>query len=176
MTEAPTRRENVPVSRAALRAPIRRTTARAYCAIMALALSLEGCGGLELNPLTNERRMIRVEQDRDRTLTVSHELVLDDKRRPVHELRLPAGTYAFEGEDDDYWYLRSSSALGMVDYHRGGQTDRHGFRGGIALGKYSTRSVPAAAYIDGEGAIKVLIWKLGKEFMGGEDRDWRKSF
>jgi hypothetical protein len=48
--------------------------------------------------------------------------------------------------------------------------------GGIALGKYSTRSVPAAVYIDGEGTAKVLIWKLGREFMSGEGRDWRRSF
>jgi hypothetical protein len=31
-------------------------------------------------------------------------------------------------------------------------------------------------YIDGEGAGKILIWKLGKDFMGGEGRDWRRSF
>jgi hypothetical protein len=163
-----------------MRMLISRQSARACLASMGcagLALILGGCGGLALNPLTSEHRVIRAEQDRTRTLIITHELVLDDKRHPVHQLHLPAGTYAFEGEDDDYWYLRSSSALGMVDFHRGGQSDRHGFRGGIALGKYATRRVPAAAYIDGDGAAtRILIWTLGKEFMGGEGRDWRKSF
>jgi hypothetical protein len=140
-------------------------------------LSLSGCGGLELNPLTNEHRVIRAEQDRTKTLSVTHVVVLDDKKHPAHELRLPPGVYAFEGEDEEYWYLRAGNPLAMVDFHRGGQTDTHGLRGGIALGKYSTRSVPAAVYIDGEGATaKVMIWKLGKDFMGGEGGDWRKSF
>jgi hypothetical protein len=142
----------------------------------ALLFSLVGCGGLELNPLINEHRVIRAQQDPAKTLSVTHELVLNDKKRPVHELYLPPGSYAFEGEDDQYWYLRASSPLSMVDFHRNGPADKHNLRGGIALGKYATRSVPAAVYIDGEGTAKVLIWKLGKDFMRGEGRDWRKSF
>jgi hypothetical protein len=145
-------------------------------AALILNLSLPACTGLELNPLINEHRVIRAEQDRARTLIVTRELVLDDRRHASHELRLPSGAYALEGEDADYWYLRSSQALIMLDFHRGGQTDRHSLRGGIALGKYPTRSVPAAVYIDGEGTARVLVWKLGKDFMGGEGRDWRKSF
>lgn len=109
-------------------------------------------------------------------VVVTHELVLDDKRRPAHELHLPAGVYALEGEDEEYWYLRSGSALTLLDLHRGGQTERHNLRGGVALGKYSTRSVPAAVYIDAQGTDKVLVWKLGQDFMGGEGRDWRRSF
>ncbi len=146
------------------------------CAALTLALGLPACGGLELNPLTNEHRTIHAERDPARTLIVVHELVLDDRRHAAHELHLPAGTYELEGEDADYWYLRSGSALLMLDVHRGGPSDRHSLRGGIALGKYSTRSVPAAVYIDGEGSGKVLVWKLGKDFMGGEGRDWRRSF
>jgi hypothetical protein len=141
-----------------------------------LILSLPGCGGLELNPLTNEHRVIRAEQDGTKTLRLTHLMALDDKKHPAHELRLPPGVYAFEGEDEEYWYLRASNPLAMVDFHRGGQTDTHALRGGIALGKYVTRSVPAAVYIDGEGTAKVLIWKLGKDFLGGEGGDWRKSF
>lgn len=141
-----------------------------------LVLILASCGGLELNPLTSEHRAIRPEQDRAKSLSVTRELVLDDKRHPVHELRLPAGTYLLEGQDDEYWYLRSSSPILMRDFHGGGRTEEHSLRGGIALGKYATRSVPAAVYIDAEGTAKTLIWKLGKDFMGGEGRDWRKSF
>jgi hypothetical protein len=163
-----------------VRMPMSRHAALARVALifcMGLSLLLGGCGGFALNPLTSEHRVIRAGQDPTRSLIIAHELVLDDKRHPVHQLHLPAGTYSLEGEDDDYWYFRSSSALGMVDFHRGGQSDRHGFRGGIALGKYATRRVPAAAYIDGESAAtKILIWTLGKDFMGGEGRDWRKSF
>jgi hypothetical protein len=146
---------------------------RGLRAALIVGLSLAGCAGLELNPLINEHRVIRAQTDRERSLVVTHELVLDDKHHAAHELHLPAGAYALEGEDEDYWYLRSSGALTMIDFHRAG---RHSLRGGIALGKYSTRSVPAAVYIDGEGTAKVLVWKLGKDFMGGEGRDWRRSF
>jgi hypothetical protein len=143
----------------------------------ALILTLQqGCGGLELNPLNSEHRVIRAEQDTSKSLTVSRDLVLHDKRRPSHEIRLPSGVYALEGEDEEYWYLRSAIPLRMVDFHHGEETDKHSLHGGIALGKYSTRSVPAAVYIDGEGTAKVLIWKLGREFMSGEGRDWRRSF
>jgi hypothetical protein len=141
-----------------------------------ILMAQQGCGGLELNPLVSERRLPRAELDHSKSLSISHELVLDDKRRPAHELRLPAGIYALEGEDEEYWYFRAASPLQMVDFRRGIQTDRHTLHGGVALGKYPTRSVPAGVYIDGEGAAKLLIWKLGGDFMRGEGRDWRKSF
>ena len=145
-------------------------------AIAALVPYLAACGGLELNPLTNEARTIRPEQDRARVLTLERSLVLDDKKHAAHELRLPAGVYAFEGEDADYWYMRASAPLTLADFRHGGSAGPRALRGGIAVGKFSFRSVPAAAYIDGEGAGKILIWKLGKDFMRGEGSDWKKSF
>lgn len=36
--------------------------------------------------------------------------------------------------------------------------------------------VPAAGYADGEGAAKVMVWKLGAEFLRLEGRGWKKSF
>ena len=39
-----------------------------------------------------------------------------------------------------------------------------------------SRSVPAAGYIDGQESSRILIWKLGKEFLSREGKDWRKSF
>ncbi len=150
--------------------------------LLLFVVSLPGCGGLELNPLINEHRTVRPEIDRTKSMTVSHDLVLDDKRHPSHELHLSAGLYALEGEDEEYWFLRSPVPLKMRDFHGNGAGhgngpgDEHSLRGGIALGKYSMRSVPAAVYIDGEATGKVMIWKLGKDFMDGERRDWTKSF
>jgi len=137
---------------------------------------LAACGGLELNPLINEPRSVRLEQDHSKTLTVLQEMVWDDKSHPTREIRFPAGTYALEAEDADYWYMRSPAPLNLRDFKKGVQTESHNIRGGIAIGKYTTRSVPAAGYIDGQESSRILIWKLGKEFLSREGKDWRKSF
>jgi hypothetical protein len=44
------------------------------------------------------------------------------------------------------------------------------------IGKSLIRTIPAAAYIDDEGATKMMVWKLGQEFLRLEGRDWEKSF
>jgi hypothetical protein len=144
--------------------------------LLAVSAALGACGGLELNPLVNERRTVRFERDPSKTLTVVHDLVWDDKSHPAHELRLPAGIYALEGEDDDYWYMRSSVPLELREFKQDGKQESRNLRGGLAVGKYSFRPVPGAGYIDGEGTSRVIIWKLGKDFLGREGKDWRKSF
>jgi hypothetical protein len=147
--------------------------------IIVLAASiacLSGCAGLELNPLINEPRHVHFELDSSKSLTVIHEMVWDDKSHATHELRFPPGIYSLEAEDEDYWYMRSRAPLTLIEFRKGGQAESRSLRGGIALGKYITRAVPAAGYIDGEEASRVLIWKLGKDFLGREGTDWRKSF
>jgi len=137
---------------------------------------LAACGGLELNPSINEPRSVRLEQDPAKKLTVVQEMVWDDKSHATRELRFPAGTYALEAEDADYWYMRSPAPINLREFKKGVQTGSHNIRGGIALGKYTTRSVPAAGYIDGQESTRILIWKLGKDFLSREGKDWRKSF
>jgi hypothetical protein len=137
---------------------------------------LSACGGLELNPLVNEPRGVHLEQDSSKTLTVVQEMVWDDKSHATRELRFPPGTYALEAEDADYWYMRSPAPLNLREFKKGAQTESRHIRGGIAIGKYTTRSVPAAGYIDGQESSRILIWKLGKEFLSREGKDWRKSF
>jgi hypothetical protein len=144
--------------------------------LLVVATVLSACGGIELNPFVNERRAVRPEQDPSKTLTVVHDLVFDDKSHASHELHLPAGAYALEAEDEDYWYFRSSVPLELREFKKDAKPESRSLRGGLALGKYSFRAVPAAAYIDGEGANRVIIWQLGKSFLKGEGRDWRKSF
>jgi hypothetical protein len=142
---------------------------------MALAC-LAACGGLELNPAINETRSVHLERDPAKTLTVVDEMVWGDKSHATREIRFPAAIYALEAEDADYWYMRSPAPLKLRDLKKGVQTESHTIRGGIAIGKYTTRSVPAAGYIDGQESSRILIWKLGKEFLSREGKDWRKSF
>lgn len=139
-------------------------------------VALCACGGLELNPLINERRSVHFELDASKSLTVVRDMTWGDKSRPTHQLRFPAGLYTLEAEDADYYYMRSSAPLELTDFHKGGSKDSHNLRGGIAIGKYLFRAVPASGYIDGEETSRVLIWKLGKDFLSREGADWRKSF
>jgi hypothetical protein len=137
---------------------------------------LSACGGLELNPSVNEPRSVHLEQDPSKTLTVVQEMVFGDKSHATREIRFPAGTYALEAEDADYWYMRSPVPLNLRGFNKGVQIESRNIRGGIAIGKYTTRSVPAAGYIDGQESSRILIWKLGKDFLSREGKDWRKSF
>lgn len=157
--------------------PKMQQRARAANRFILVALAcLAACGGLELNPLVNEPRTVRFEQDPSKTLTVVHEMVWHDKSHATREIRFPVGTYTLEAEDADYWYMRSSAPLNLREFKKGVQTESRNIRGGIAIGKYITRSVPAAGYIDGQESSRILIWKLGKDFLSREGKDWRKSF
>jgi hypothetical protein len=133
------------------------------------------CGGLELNPVFNEPRIVHFDKDPSKTLTVLHDMVLSDKSRAAHQITFPAGTYALEAEDGDYWYMRSAAPLRYLELKKGTPAESRNLRGGIAIGKYTTRSVPAAGYIDGQESARILIWKLGKDFLSREGRDWRRS-
>ena len=133
---------------------------------------LTACGGLDLNPSVNEARSVHLEQDPSKTLIVVHEMVWQNATR---EIRFPTGTYTLEAEDADYWYMRSPAPLKLREIKKGMQTESRNIRGGLAIGKYTTRSVPAAGYIDGQESSRILIWKLGKDFLSREGKDWRKS-
>jgi len=137
---------------------------------------LSACGGLQVNPLVNERRDVHPEQDRSKTLTVMHDMVWYDKSPPAHGLRFPAGVYALEAEDENYWYMRSSTPLELREFRKGGRADSRDLAGGIMIGKYLFRAVPAAGYIDGDGSTRIMIWKLGGEFLSLDGKDWKKSF
>ncbi len=150
---------------------------RRFVMLVAAALAcLGGCGGLELSPLVNESRTVHLEKDPSKRLIVINEMLWRDKSHATHELWLPAGTYSLEAEDADYWYMRAPAPLTMREVKKGVQIESRSLRGGIAIGKYTTRSVPAAGYIDGEESSRILIWKLGKDFLSREGKDWRKSF
>jgi hypothetical protein len=134
------------------------------------------CGGLELNPVVNEPRTVHFERDPSKTLSVTHAMTWQDKAHAAHEITFPEGTYVLEGEDADYWYMRSPVALPYKEFKKGVQVESRSLRGGLAVGKYTTRSVPAAGYIDGQESTRILIWKLGKDFLAREGKDWHKSY
>ena len=152
------------------------STVRISTCLLCLLLTA-ACGGIPLSPVASDRRPVKPMADPGKTLTVAHELVFDDGRPPRNELRLPTGVYTLEATDDEYWYLRATQPLEFTTYRKGGKAETRPLAGGILLGKYSFRAIPAGAYIDGEEAsVRVLVWKLPPAFMAGEGRDWHRSF
>ena len=137
---------------------------------------LSGCGTLQLNPVANETRPVKAVVDAAKTVSVSQGMVWVDSSPPTHGLRFPPGTYVLEAEDADYWYLRSSAPLEFRVFKNGQMVDGRNIPGGLMIGKTWLRMVPAAGYIDGEGSTKVMIWKLGSDFLNREGRDWKRTF
>src|SRR5271154_4669586 len=89
--------------------------------LLAVSAALAACGGLELNPIVNQHRTLRYEQDPSNPVAVIQVLVGENKSHATGELRLPAGIYALEGEDGEYWYMRSSVALELREFKNGGK-------------------------------------------------------
>lgn len=130
-----------------------------------------------LNPVTSEVRSVRPTTDEKKTVTVPEGMVWYDAARPTRGLRFPSGTYALEAEDDEYWYFRSPELLEFRVFSGRDVKDARSIPGGVMLEKKTLKLVPAAGYIDGDrGAKKMMIWKLGRDFMRREGKDWRKSF
>lgn len=139
------------------------------------ACFLSGCGTLQLNPVVNEARTVTSATDAKKTVTVPEGMVWYDSAPPTHGLRFPPGTYVLEAEDADYWYLRAPAPLEFRVFKGGQVVDARNIPGGIMIAKHFSM-VPGAGYIDDEGGTKVMIWKLGSDFLNREGRDWKKTF
>lgn len=149
---------------------------RGMLLLLSASIACAACASLQLTPITNVPRELHLEKDASKTIIVSHDMVFYDASPPVQGLRFPAGTYVLEGQDGEYWYMRSSVPLEFLAFRKGGNAGSRSIAGGIMIGKYSFRAVPAAGYIDGEGSTRIEVWKLGSEFLKLEGQDWRKSF
>ena len=148
-----------------------------YTALLALAtmMLLAGCGAVQLNPITNESRAVRVAADGAKTVTVPEGMVWYDSPQRGHGLRFPPGRYTLEAEDNDYWYFRSPAPLEFRDFQNGQPTNTRNVRGGLMLAKHFSM-LPGAGYIEGEGTTKSMVWKLGGELLQQEGRSWSKNF
>lgn len=128
------------------------------------------------SPMANESRPVKSATDPKKTITVPDGMVWYDASPPTRGLRFPPGTYALEAEDADYLYFRSTAPLEMRVFKNGKAVDGRTVPGGIMLSKQLLSRIPAAGYIDDEGSSKMMIWKLGKDFLHREGKDWKKSF
>ena len=128
------------------------------------------------SPLAQESRPVKAATDSKKTVTVPEGMVWYDASPPTRGLRFPPGPYVLEAEDADYLYFRSTSPLEMRVFKDGKVVDGHDIPGGIMLSKRFLSRIPAAGYIDDEGSAKMMVWKLGRDFLRREGKDWKKSF
>lgn len=143
--------------------------------LIAASVILAACGTVKLDPAWLETRTVHTASDAKKTVTVRDGMVFYDSSPPTRGIRFPSGTYTLEAEDADYWYLRSSAPLEFHVFKDGKLVDGRNIPGGIMVAKHFSM-VPGAGYIDGEGATKMAVWKLGGEFLRMEGKYWTKSF
>jgi hypothetical protein len=148
--------------------------------VVAACLSVVGlvaCGALPaFEPKTNETRTVQAASDPAKVVTVSDGMVWYAGPSRESGIRFPAGNYMLEAEDGDYWYFASVAPLEFRQFSHGRPTEQNTSAGGLMLGKHSLRLVPAAGYIDGDGPSKVMVWKLGGDFLAMEGHQWHKSW
>ena len=71
--------------------------------------------------------------------------------------------------------FRSPAPLEFRDFVNGQTTNTRNLRGGLMLAKHFSM-LPGAGYIAGENATKIMVWKLGQEFVRLEHKYWSKNF
>lgn len=143
---------------------------------LSLSVVMIGCGVMPpLDPVAAETRVVRSVSDASKTVTVQNGMVWYNTTH-TRGLRFPPGTYALEAEDENYLYLRCPFPLEFKTFNGVSVTDARTIQGGIMIGKAKLSAVPAGGYIDGEGTAKIMVWKLGGDFLSLEGLEWKKSF
>ncbi len=44
------------------------------------------------------------------------------------------------------------------------------------IAKAALNIVPAGGYVEGDGATKIMVWKLGGNFIRMQGREWTRTF
>jgi len=103
-------------------------------------------------------------------------MVFYDGQAKTRGIRFPPGIYSLEAEDDAYWYFRSTMPLELRVFRDGKVVDSHAGEGGLMLRKAPIAATAGGAYLDNDGTSKLMVWKLGGEFLQQQGRYWSRSF
>lgn len=152
------------------------------CAIAAALLSLmvmTGCCGIRLDPRDDTPRTITLATDHSKALAFREGMVWCMDMSAQSCLRLPPGTYTIEGEDAEWLFFRAPERIDFRVFDGKTLKDQRFIPGGIALRKHFDIMLPAEVYIDPgaqQTTDKVLIYKLGNDFMAREHNTWTRNF
>lgn len=147
-----------------------------FVTLLIVFLATTGLGFGAESPLAQESRSVTAVTDAKKTVTVPEGMVWFDGPRPTRGLRFPPGVYTLEAEDKDYLYFRSPAPIEMRVLKDGKIVDGTDNSGGIMISKKLLNLIPAAGYIDEKASSKMMVWKLGRDFLRREGKDWKKSF
>lgn len=142
-----------------------------------LALSLAGCLALENpfnSPIVSQSRSITPVRNAGRSLTVAHGLGFSSSSGGTRRISFPAGVYPLEAEDAGYWYFRASAPITFTELSTENWMPRAQM-GGLMVAK-SGNPLAGGGYVDGSASTKILVWKLGAEFLALEGQYWKKNF
>lgn len=138
--------------------------------VVLMAAALSGCGR-QLDPAWLQDRPVTFLSDKRKSLSVPEGMIFYDRSPATRGIGFPVGTYSLEAEDADYLYFRAATPLDFHVFKNGKLSEARRIHGGIMLAK-RFNLIPAAGYIDGEGAKKFAVWKLGREFLAQKGSFW----
>ena len=148
-------------------------------AIVASLLSLfatAGCGGMRFDGRDDTPTTITLTPSQTKMLTVIEPMIWCTDAAATLCARLPKGTYAMAGEDRTFRFFRAPEPMDFRG--KKGPDSQRFILGGIALNK-TFSMLPAEIYIDPNGertSEKVLVLKLGSDFLTQEGVRWTKNY
>jgi hypothetical protein len=144
--------------------------------VTTLTALLVSCAALPLSPVISEVKVVHATHDEAKRVTIRDGMVFYDGPAKTRGLRFPPGVYSLEAEDDGYWYFRSTMQLELRVFRDGKVVDSHNETGGLMLRKSPIAATAGGAYLDNDGTSKLMVWKLGDEFLQQQGRYWSRSF
>ena len=147
-------------------------------AALATTAALAACSLIHLDPVTAEERAVTSAADAQKSVTLHEPIVWLNAPadRASKGLRLPQGVYVLEAEDADYWYFSAPAPIEMRTLKDGQPVEGPDIPGGLALAKATLPTTSPAAYVNVDAAHKMLVMKLGSEFVLMRGNQWDRSF
>ncbi|WP_137671914.1 hypothetical protein [Agarivorans sp. Toyoura001] len=140
-----------------------------------VVLLLSGCKSVGVGS-GFEERLVSVIEMPTRSLSFTDAVVwLDNAQQGKRGVRFLQGEYALEAEDDDYWYFHAPSVIEMGVLEGGNVVAGKRMAGGLMLAKSPQATVAAGAYLDSEAERKIMVLKIGRDFLDLKGNKWLLS-